>query len=85
MWNVIRNPAQNFRAYVVGVQDRNYTVVGKQPVLTVQRDDIGQLGWQWCLIMLLLPRPFVSYSGTKIVTYLGWQPTGFFGAKLVFK
>ncbi len=31
IWNVFRNPLQNFRAYVVGVQDRNYIVTGKSP------------------------------------------------------
>jgi hypothetical protein len=25
--------------------------------------------------------PFVSYSGRRVVWYLGWQPSGFFGAK----
>jgi hypothetical protein len=25
---------------VFGVQDRNYTVIGRHPVLTVQRDDL---------------------------------------------
>jgi hypothetical protein len=81
----IRNPLQNFRAFVIGVQDKNYTVTGKAPVLTVQRDDIGETGWQWCVIQLLIPRPFVSYSGKHFVFYLGWQPTGFFGAKVNFK
>lgn len=81
-WNYFRNPLQNFRAYVVGVSDRNYTVVGRAPVMTVQRDDLGETGWQWCLIRL--PNawlPFVSYAGKRIVFYAGWQPNGFFGFK----
>ena len=32
------NPLQNFRCYVIGIQDRNYSVVGREPVLTVQRN-----------------------------------------------
>ena len=36
-----RNPLQNFRCFVVGVQERNYTVTGKVPVLTVQRNDLS--------------------------------------------
>jgi hypothetical protein len=36
-WNFLRNPLQNFRCYVVGVQDRNYSVWGRKPVMTVQR------------------------------------------------
>jgi hypothetical protein len=79
----LRNPFQNLRAYVIGVQDRNYTVVGRAPVLTVQRDDLQppERGWQWCLLRLLLPLPFVSYSGSRGVFYAGWQPTGLFGFK----
>lgn len=84
VWNVIRNPLQNFRAYVIGVEDRNYTVTGKAPVLTVQRDDLDppELGYQWCVCRLLLPLPFMSYSGRRWLWYAGWQPTGFFGFKI---
>jgi hypothetical protein len=80
----LRNPFQNLRAYVLGVQDRNYTVIGRYPVLTVQRDDLEppKRGWQWCVIKLgVLRLPFVSYSGRRSVLQLGWQPSGFFGAK----
>jgi hypothetical protein len=83
-WNVFRNPLQNFRCYVVGVADRNYTVVGKPPVTCVQRNDLEppEFGWQWCIIKLGIFRfPFVSYSGVYIVWYAGWQPSGFFGIK----
>jgi hypothetical protein len=85
IWNFIRNPLQNFRAYVIGVQDRNYTVIGKTPVLTVQRNDLQppQIGLQWCILKLLIPLPFVSYSGSRITWYCGWQPTGFFGVKII--
>lgn len=83
-----RNPLQNFRSFVVGVQDKNYTVRGKTPVLTVQRNDLSppELGFQWCVLSggdLVVPRPFVSYSGKRNTWYVGWQPTGFFGAKAV--
>lgn len=83
IWNVFRNPLQNFRAYVVGVQDRNYTVVGRSPVLTAQRNDLSppEFGWQWCVIKLAVPLPFVSYSGRRVVWYAGWQACGFFGVK----
>lgn len=83
VWNVIRNPMQNFKSFVIGVQDRNYTVVGKTPVLTVQRNDLvpPETGWQWCRIKMWVPLPFVSYSGKRVVWYMGWQPTGSFGIK----
>jgi len=87
LWN-IRNPIQNFRAFVIGVQDKNYTVTGKVPVLTVQRDDLvpPEKGFQYCYLHggdLWFPRGFVSYSGTYIDWYFGWQPTGFFGLKWI--
>lgn len=88
-WNVFRNPLQNFRAYVVGVQDRNYTVIGKVPAETVQRDDLNppEKGWQWCFLRLSWWQwlPFFSYSGKRITGYFGWQPSGFFGTKLVVR
>ena len=83
-WNYFRNPLQNFRAYVVGVSDRNYTLTGRAPVMTVQRDDLNppERGFQWCVLKLgALFLPFVSYVGRYVVWYLGWQPSGFFGAK----
>lgn len=78
-----RNPLQNFRAFVAGVQDKNYTVTGRAPVMTAQRNDISPTttGWQWCIIHLAIPRLFVSYSGNYSVWYAGWQPSGFFGFK----
>jgi hypothetical protein len=52
-WN-LRNPFQNFRAFVIGVQDRNYMVTGKAPVMTVQLDDLvpPETGFQWCVLHL---------------------------------
>ena len=73
------NPLQNFRCYVIGIQDRNYSVVGREPVLTVQRNDLQppENGFQWCLIKTRLPRPFLSYSGKRFIWQIGWQPSGF--------
>ena len=87
-WYYLRNPLQNFRCYVIGVQDRNYTVTGRAPVLTVQRDDIGEIGWQWCFLHrgeLSFPLPFISYSGRRVVFQLGWQPSGFATFKLTIR
>jgi hypothetical protein len=66
------------------VQDRNYSEWGRSPVITVQRNDLQppEFGWQWCVLAVgRLRLPFVSYSGRRVVWYLGWQPSGFFGAK----
>jgi hypothetical protein len=78
-WNAFRNPLQNFRCYVIGIQDRNYSVVGREPVLTVQRNDLQppENGFQWCLIKTRLPRPFLSYSGERFIWQIGWQPSRF--------
>lgn len=78
-----RNPFQNFRSYVMGVQDQNYRVTGRSPVTLVQRNDLTppEQGWQWSVINTPIPLPFVSYSGSHVVWYAGWQPTGFFGFK----
>ena len=67
----LRNPLQNLRAFVLGVQDKNYRVVGRAPVMTVQRDDLvpPQLGWQWCVLYggdLVVPRVFVSHCGRRV-------------------
>ena len=93
VWNCCRNPLQNFRSYVVGVQDRSFWVTAKQPWGTIQRNDlctttngkmVCQTGYQWNWLWagdLLFPLPFVSYSGQNVVWYVGWQPGGFAGAK----
>jgi hypothetical protein len=86
-WNVFRNPFQNLSCFVIGVQDKNYTVTGREPASCVQRDDLRppELGWQWCMLHggdLWWPRPFVSYSGKRNRWYAGWQPSGFARVKV---
>lgn len=87
VWNIFRNPMQNFSSFVIGVQDKNYTVTGKAPVLTTQRNDLNppEYGYQWCYSHggeLWIPRPFISYSGKHVVWYIGWQPNGFARIKI---
>jgi hypothetical protein len=86
-WNFFRNPLMNFRNYVIGFADRDYMVSGKDPVMTIQRDDLvpPDYGWQWSYITLKSGwrLPFCSYSGKRLVLQLGWQPCGYFmGIKL---
>src|SRR3954453_1990367 len=38
----LRNPLQNFRAFIIGVQDRNYEV----EVVHGERNDVGEYGYQ---------------------------------------
>ena len=82
----IRNPLQNLRAFVLGVSDKNYSVIGRAPMMCVQRNDLlpPETGFQWCMLHagdLRLPRVFVSYSGERVIWYFGYQPSGFFGCK----
>jgi hypothetical protein len=64
-WYFFRKPLQNVGTYVIGVNDRNYEVIGRAPVMTVQRNDLRpeETGWQWSVTKLAVLRlPFVSCS-----------------------
>src|SRR5215831_3789775 len=84
-----RNPLQNARLFVLGVADRNYSVEvlqGNPDPMVVQRNDVGELGWQKARLFAFedgsKDRYFASYSGKHLVLQWGCQPSGFFGAKL---
>lgn len=79
---LIRNPLSNFTAYVLGVKDRDYVIVGTYPVDSGTLADIGKLGWKWSVIKLGWMRlPFIGYSGKRILFYVGWAWEGNIGAK----
>lgn len=88
-WNYFRNPLQNWRAFVIGVSDRNYTVEvleGNPDPMVVQRNDVGELGYQRTRLFDFEDNPsevklFTSYCGPRVVWYHGWQPSGFYGFK----
>lgn len=86
-WFVCRNPLMNFVGFVIGVEDRNYTVVGSAPVLKTTGRDCRpqQFGWRWAIIKTKWLRlPFVSYWNGTTEFYLGWRPhSGGLGLKLV--
>jgi hypothetical protein len=82
MW-YLRNPLQNFNAYVIGVKDRDYTIVGSPHVMVALLEDIGERGWAWKVTKLgWLRLPHISYSGSKILVRAGWAPWGDFRLKL---
>ena len=91
-WFICRNPLMNFVGFVIGVEDRNYSVTGSAPVLATTGRDTSppQLGWRWAVLktnvgFLPLRLPFVSYWNGRVELYLGWRPaSGGFGLKLVF-
>jgi hypothetical protein len=83
-----RNPLQNFGRYVIGVHDRNYTVVGTAPVYATNWSDVGpdRTGWKFSRIHIgPLRLPYVSYESEHVLWYAGWQWSGFFGFKLNVK
>ena len=98
-WFICRNPLMNFVGFVIGVEDRNYSVTGSAPVLATTGRDTSpqQFGWRWAVLktklgFLPLRLPFLSYWGVlwfaksrKVELYVGWRPaSGGFGVKLVF-
>lgn len=94
-WFVCRNPLMNFVGFVIGVEDRNYSVTGSAPVLKTTGRDCSppQIGWRWAVLKVnpIIRLPYVSYWGPifgskrRVEFYLGWRPhSGGFGVKLVF-
>ena len=84
----LRNPLHNFGKYVLGVRDRNYTVVGAAPVYATIWSDVdpAKTGWRVSTIYLDgLRLPFVSYENDSVIWYAGWQWSGFFGFKFNIK
>lgn len=89
-WNYFRNPMQNARLFIWGWADRNYTVTvieGNPDPMVVQRDDVGEQGYQRALLTSEdgEQRTFVSYCDNRIVWYKGTQPSGIYGAKILLK
>jgi hypothetical protein len=94
-WFFCRNPLMNFVGYVIGVEDRNYSVTGSAPVLrTTGRDCVPQqIGWRRAVLSVgpVVRLPYISYWGPSpigsrnVEFYLGWRPhSGGFGLKIVF-
>ena len=84
----LRNPLHNFGKYVLGVRDRNYTVVGAAPVYATSWSDVDPIktGWKISTIYIDgLRLPFVSYENGFVIWYAGWQWSGFFGFKFNLK
>lgn len=79
----IRNPIGNFMGFVIGFEGKGYSVTGpKGDVMLTTLYDAKppRYGWNWSVINGWAP--FVSYSGKRILFYLGWRPaSGGFGFK----
>jgi hypothetical protein len=86
-WHAIRNPLHNFAHYVLGVKDRNFTVIGTGP--TTDKLDIGELGWCWNVIQrgpeIFIPRPYVSHTGHILSWHIGWMWDGAFGCRIILR
>ena len=91
-YKYIRNPAQNYRWYVIGLADRQHSVTGKygnaDNIIPNKRSDLrpAESGWQysvnWCFGLPLLP--FVCFASRHLTFYIGWEPRGGFGILLNF-
>jgi hypothetical protein len=84
----VRNPLHNFSKYVLGVSDRNYTVIGTAPVYAATWSDVypGKTGWKQSTIHLgKLRLPYISYDGEYVLWYAGWRWSGDFGFKFNIK
>src|SRR5215813_11658107 len=81
-----RNPCGNFVGFIIGLEDKNYTVTGSDDVLkNTGRDCVPPvMGWRWAVLRYGWGiYPFVNYYSGKVEAYLGWRPSsGGFGAKL---
>lgn len=71
-WFICRNPLMNFVGFVVGVEDKNYSVTGSAPVLrTTGRDcEPPQTGWRWAI--LILPFSLTALLVTLLMASLAW-------------
>ncbi len=93
VFRYLRNSAMNFKRYVVGVADRDHWITGKVPAWVPIRSDLINdpqrtpetelTGWQYAFTHVFgIPLlPWVSYAGTHVEWYAGWQPWG----ELAFK
>jgi hypothetical protein len=78
----LRNPFNNFSAYVIGVADKETVRYGVYPA--VNGNPHG--GWNFavtrrCIVYL----PFVDYKRGRFEFYFGWRKAGNFGIKLNFR
>lgn len=84
-----RNFAFNFFRFVVGVEDRDLVVTGPVPVFTPVwlETSPARRGFKWSIIRTgwrqwtppgegWLWLPFVSYTGSRVLWYVGWLPSG---------
>jgi hypothetical protein len=78
----LRNPLHNFTFYVVGVADKPFERVGRNPQDVFHPDG----GWNWATCRYKHCRlPFFSYKRGRFATYWGWRERGNFGLKLTFR
>jgi len=78
----LRNPLHNFTFYIVGVADKPFERVGRDP----QEVFNPAGGWNWATCRYKYCRlPFFSYTRGRFATYWGWRERGNFGLKLTFR
>jgi hypothetical protein len=79
----ISDPLQNLRAFVLGVSDKNYSIIGRAPVMCVQRNDCPRRpasSGACCTPATPGPLGFFSYSGEQLFGILAINRAGSLGA-----
>lgn len=77
LWQ-LRNPLHNFTFYVIGVHDKDFVRLGKQPGKVFPEG----YGWNYAVIERgFLRLPFVAYQGRHVRWYALWREKGNFGLK----
>ena len=77
----LRNPCHNFTFYVIGIADKEFIRVGRNPTNVSNPHE----GWNWAVCHYKWLRlPFLSYHRGGFQFYCGWRNAGNLGMKLNF-
>lgn len=82
-----RNPLMNFVGFIMGVEDRNYTVTGPAPVLlTTLRDATPpQTGWKWSVIFAPVSVGALVVAALATALAFVWWPVALVAAFAALK
>ena len=82
-YSILRNPLNNFLHFVVGISDKEREYVGN--VNATYRTDRDESGW---VLLAGRPsgsiwwRPWISYTGKRLLWGIGWKNSGQLGGKV---
>jgi hypothetical protein len=75
-WFICRNPLMNFVGKVIGVEDKNYTAYGPNPVLLATLRDTVPLrtGWKWSVLFAPFSPGALAVAVVATLLSLVWWP-----------